>query len=83
MVRKDGATTRKERSELIAQTVMAALNNSRLLILNTTVAELAYKTGLSEAKITEYLQMLEKILPFKLDFQNNVITKTTEEEATE
>lgn len=61
---------------------MGALAHNEVLIASKFIATCAYKTGLTEAKVIEIMHMLEKVLPFRLDLQNDRITRI-EEEATE
>ena len=75
MVRKDGATTRQERQQFLAQAVMAGTDDGGTLMLKPSVAEWGYKTGLSEVRVVEYLEQLAKFLPIKLDYENDTITR--------
>ena len=77
MVRRDGAETRRERINQIARKVQAALYNKGETCLSKIVAAVEIETGLSEPKVLEILQLLEKAGQFSLDTQNDKIKKVT------
>jgi len=76
MVRNDGAAARKKRLEKIAQAIHAALYNNKELgyiPLKKTVALQMLDTGLTKAKIIEYLSLLEVNGQFEMDVEKDQI----------
>jgi hypothetical protein len=78
MVRRDGAETRKERLGEIAKFVQASLHQNKEsgeIPLSKTVSKLMLTTGLTEPKLMEYLDLLEKADQFEMDVQNDKIKR--------
>jgi hypothetical protein len=78
-MRRDGAETRKERLQQIAQSVQASLHQNKEsgeIPLSKTVAQLMFATGLTEPKVLEYLLLLEKADQFEVDVQNDKIKRS-------
>ena len=78
MVRRDGAEARKERINIIAQSIQAVLFQNKeagFIPLKKTVAKLMYETGLTREKITEYLQLLQETDQFEMDIEKDQIRK--------
>ena len=78
MVRRDGAETRRERLDQIARTVQGSLHQSKEpgeIPLSKTVAKLMLLTGLTEPKVLEYLDLLQKAGQFELDTQHDKIKR--------
>lgn len=80
MVRRDGAAIRRERMEIIAQTIQRKLHNHGEILLSQTVAFFAYSLGLTKSKVMEYLKILEELGQFVLDVERDKIRKIAEEE---
>jgi hypothetical protein len=78
MVRRDGAATRKDRMQEIARNIHGLLAKSSELSLSKTVAMLQYQYGLTEGKITEYLEILESLDHFVVDVERDRIQKFSE-----
>ena len=79
MVRRNGAEARKERIQQIAQYVHARLEAEQEIFLSKTIAELEYKFGLTKQKVTEYLEILEKLGHFIVDKDEDKIKKPTKQ----
>jgi hypothetical protein len=80
MVRRDGAQARKERINIIAQSIQAALFQNKeagFIPLRKTVAKLMLETGLTREKIMEYLGLLQEADQFELDAEKDQIRKVT------
>jgi len=75
MVGRDGAEARKERLRRIARTIQAALHKEGDIPLSKTIAVLQYEMGLTKEKIQEYLEVLQDIGQFFLDFEHDKIKK--------
>ena len=76
MVGKDGAETRKERIQRIAQSVQAALfKNNCGISLKQTVASLSIETGLTKEKVIEYLELLANVGQFTIDVEGDKISR--------
>jgi deoxyribose-phosphate aldolase len=81
MVRRDGAEARKERIELIARTIQAALfknKDSGSIMLSKTVAELMLQTGLTRIKTMEYLELLQTAGQFEIDHNDDKIKRAVQ-----
>ena len=74
MVRNDGAEARRERMEKIARSIYAKFEKGEKILLSVAVAEFQYQFGLSETKILEYLNILQKLGKIALDGKNDLIT---------
>jgi hypothetical protein len=83
MVGRDGAEARKERLRRIACTIQAALHKEGEIPLSKTIAVLQYEMGLTKEKIQEYLEVLQDIDQFFLDFEHDKIKKANEEETSD
>jgi len=75
MVRRDGAEARKERIEKIARSIQATLHTEKELKLSKTLAVLEYDTGLTEDKLMEYIEIIEKLGQITIDMENDKIKK--------
>jgi len=80
MAKRNGAAVRRERMEEIAKTVHRNLQNHGEIALSKTVAAFAYNSGLTKAKVIEYLNILEELGHFVLDFERDRIRKVNKEE---
>jgi len=80
MVRRDGAEARKERIDMIARSIQAALNaakqqGSDFIPLKRTLALLMRQTGLTKEKLMEYLEILQDDGSFIIDQERDQIRK--------
>jgi hypothetical protein len=81
MTRRDGAETRKQSIQQVAQCVQAALHRRKdsgeteEIPLSKTIAHLALQTGLTKEKIREYLEILQDDDQFELDSLNDKIKR--------
>ena len=78
MVRRDGAEVRKERMQEVARFVQKSLLNEKELSLSKTTAVLAYETGLTKEKLTEYLSILENLGQFVVEKEQDKIKRRSE-----
>jgi hypothetical protein len=75
MMRRDGASARKERIEKIARSIQVALFTETELSLAKTMATLQYETGLTEGKLMEYLKIIEKLGQIIINSESDKIVK--------
>jgi len=75
MVRRDGAEARKERIEKIARSIQATLHIEKELQLSKTLAALEYDTGLTEDRLMEYIEIIERLGQITIDLENDKIKK--------
>ena len=78
MVRRDGAEVRRERIQDIAKNLQRLLLNHNELQLSKVFAGLQYEYGLTKAKLTEYLEILQGLGQFVLDRERDKIIKASE-----
>ncbi|MCJ7630942.1 hypothetical protein MUP77_00880 [Candidatus Bathyarchaeota archaeon] len=75
---RDGAEVKRERMQTIAQLITSLLLKDNKISLSKTLSIIEYKTGLTQAKIMEYLRTLEKLGRFEIDVENDDIKKIIE-----
>ncbi len=78
MVRKDGAEARKERIDMIAKWIQAALFKAKqegfdFIPLKETLAVLLRQFGLTKERLMEYLEILQDGGSFLIDQQKDQI----------
>jgi len=83
MVRRNGAEARKERIQWIARYIQARLHKEGEISLSKTIIELQYKSGLTEERILEYLEIPENLGQFAIDKKLDKITKASNEVVSE
>jgi hypothetical protein len=80
MTRNDAVETRRVRIEKVNELIMKLFNNNKdqtEFLLDITLADIEYETGLTERRILEYASIGERRGRFIIDRENKKIKRVT------